>query len=105
MLCPSEHIIRIMKVIRRLVGITQNDTACELYFLIAPELSRLAEDAIRWQTPTTSPNLHHDLSLAVWTRQEKNIVKLKNVIKSFLNPMTHNGEELINIITKVVMLD
>ena len=41
----QEHIIRIMKVIRRLVGITQNDTACEIYFLIAPELSRLAEDA------------------------------------------------------------
>ena len=44
----------------------------------------------RWQTPTTSRNrgLHHDLLLAVWTRQEKNIVKLKNVIKSCLNHMT-----------------
>jgi len=31
-------------------------------------------------------------------------VKLKNVIKSFLNPMTHDDEVLINIITKVVML-
>src|SRR6218665_3144003 len=58
----------------------------------------------RWQTPTTSRNIHHDLLLAVWTRQEKNIVKLKNVIKSCLNHMTHDDEELINIITKVVML-
>src|SRR6218665_927114 len=58
----------------------------------------------RWQTPTTSRNIHHDLLLAVWTRQEKKIVKLKNVIKSFLHPMTHDDEELINIITKVVML-
>src|SRR6218665_1159959 len=58
----------------------------------------------RWQTPSTSRNIRHDLLLAFWTRQEKNIVKLKNVIKSFLNPMTHDDEELINIITKVVML-
>src|SRR6218665_3827043 len=58
----------------------------------------------RWQTPTTSRNIHHDLLLAVWTRQEKNIVKLNIVIKSFLNPMTHDDEELINISTKVVML-
>jgi len=28
-----------------LFGITQNDTACERFFLIAPEQSRLAEDA------------------------------------------------------------
>ena len=42
--------------------------------------------------------------MAVWTRQEKNIVKLNNVIKSFLNPMTRDDEELVNIITKVVML-
>src|SRR6218665_1704688 len=61
----------------------------------------------RWQTPTTSCNIHHHLLLAVWTRQEKNIVKLNNVIKSFLNPMTRDDEEMINIITKptkVVML-
>src|SRR6218665_2586341 len=50
----------------------------------------------RWQTQTTSRNKHHDLLLAIWTRQERNIVKLKNVIKSFLNPMTHDDEELIN---------
>lgn len=54
-------------------------------------------------TPTTSRNVHHDLSMAVWTRQEENIVKLKNVIESFMNPMKHEGDELINIITKVVM--
>src|SRR6218665_1471993 len=58
----------------------------------------------RWPTPTTSRSIHHDLLLAVWTRQEKNIVKLKNEIKYFLNYMTHDDEELINIITKVVML-
>src|SRR6218665_3627489 len=50
----------------------------------------------RWPTPTTSRSIHHDLLLAVWTTQEKNIVKLKNVIKYFLNPMTHDDEELVD---------
>jgi len=54
-------------------------------------------------TPTISRNVHHELSMAVWSRQEENILKLKNVIKSFLTPMTHEGEELTNIITNVVM--
>src|SRR6218665_1618040 len=42
--------------------------------------------------------------MTVWTKQEKSIVKLKNMIKSVLNPMTHEGEELTNIVKKVVML-
>src|SRR6218665_45804 len=35
---------------------------------------------------------------------KRKTVKLKIVMKSFLNPMTPDDEELINIITKVVML-
>src|SRR6218665_1661841 len=42
--------------------------------------------------------------MTVWTKQEKSIVKLKNMIKSVLNPMTHEGEEVTNIVKKVVML-
>lgn len=41
-----------------------------------------------------------NLSKAVWTRQEENILKLKNAIQS---SMTGECEDLINIITKVVM--
>jgi len=58
-----------MKITGGLVGITQNASAREIFFLIAPELSRLAEDAIKMaRTPTTSRNIHYYLSLAVWTR-------------------------------------
>jgi len=43
------------------------------------------------------------LSLAVWTRQEENIARLKKVIISSMNPMKYEGEDLPNIITTAVM--
>ena len=46
---------------------------------------------------------HHDLSMAVWTRQEENILKLKNVIASSMSPMTGECEDLRNVITNVVV--
>jgi len=99
-----EHINCIMKVTGGLVGITQNASARERFFLTAPELSRLAEEAHAMAgTPTATCKEHHDLSLAVWTRQEENIAQLKCVLRSSMNPMKDEGEDLTNIITKVVM--
>jgi len=99
-----EHINRIMKVTGGLVGITQNASARERFFLTAPELSRLAEEAqVMAGSPTTTRKEHHDLSLAVWTRQEENIARLKTVLISSMNPMKYEGEDLPNIITMVVM--
>ena len=40
-----EHQNRSMKVSRGLVGITLNESARTKFFLIAPELARLAEEA------------------------------------------------------------
>ena len=99
-----EHINRVMKVAGGLVGITQNASARERFFLTAPELSRLSEEAHEMSgSLTATQKQHHDLSRVVWTRQEENILKLKNVIVSFMNPMMHKSEYLINIITKMVM--
>jgi len=53
-------------------------------------------------TPTATRKEHHDLSLAVWTREEENIARLKSVLRSSMNPMKNAGEDLTNIITKVV---
>ena len=39
----------------------------------------------------------------VWTRQEENIARLKSVIRSSINPMKYEDEDLTNIITKVAM--
>ena len=70
-----EHINRIMKVTGGLVGITQNASARDRFFLTAPELSRLAEEAHQMAgTQTATRKEHHDLSMAVWTRQEKNVL-------------------------------
>ena len=99
-----EHINRIMKVTGGLVGITQNASARERFFLTAPELSRLAEEAHQMAgSPTATRKEHHDLSMAVWTRQEQNVLQLKDVITSSLNPVMYDGNDLPNIITKVVM--
>jgi len=99
-----EHINRIMKVTGGLVGVTQNISARERFFLTAPELSRLAEEAhMMAASPTATCKEHHDLSLAVWRRQKENIAQLKSVLQSAINPMKHKGEDLTHTITKVVM--
>jgi len=68
------------------------------------QLSRFAEEAhVMAGLPTTTCKEHHDLSLAVWTRQEENIARLKTVLMSSMNPMKYEGEDLPNIITMVVM--
>jgi len=54
-------------------------------------------------TPTATHKEHHDLSVAVWTRQEENIARLKCMLRSSMNPMKDEGEDLTNIITKIVM--
>jgi len=93
-----------MKVTGKLVGITQNASARGRFFLTASELSRLAEEAHVMAGSLKAPeNKHHDLSLAVWTRQEENVTRLKNVLRSSMDPMTYESEDLSNIITKVVM--
>ena len=63
------------------------------FFLTAPELSRLAEEAqLMGGSPTTTRKEQHDQSLAVWTRQEENIARLKTVLISSMNPMKYEGE-------------
>ena len=66
-----EHINRSMKVSGGLIGITSNPSAHNKFFLIAPELARLAEEAknmagLSRQMKTTE---HHNLSTAVLARK------------------------------------
>ena len=42
--------------------------------------------------------------MAVWIRQEEDVLQLKDMISSSLNPMMCNAKGLNNVITKVVML-
>ena len=99
-----EHISRMMTVTGVLVGITQNASAWDRFFLTGPELSRLTEEArVMAGSPTAIRKEHHELSLAVWTRQEDNIARLKSVHRSSINPMKYEEVHLTNIITRVVM--
>ena len=54
-------------------------------------------------SPTAARKEHPDLLRAVWTRQEENILKLKNMIVSFMDHVMHECKDLTNIIRKTVM--
>ncbi|KAK3746101.1 hypothetical protein QZH41_015518, partial [Actinostola sp. cb2023] len=106
-----EHLNRSMKVSGGLVGITLNESARTKFFLIAPELSRLAEEAkcMAGLSPET-PEQHHNLSAAILAREEKGVHQLTTTIKSFTNPFSIGDDstcntDLYNLVTKVVMSD
>ena len=90
-----EQINRSMKVSGGLVGITLNPSAHTKFFLIAPELARLAEEA-------KEGTHHHTLTTSVISRKEKNIAQLVKTIGNFANPFTQENDELFNLVTKVV---
>lgn len=88
---------------RRPQGLTQQSAAMARWFLIAPELSRLATGAeaiVGLQTDSFTH--HHDLSEAVITRYAENMKNLKEVFKAN-DPFVNEEDELIKTITKAVM--
>jgi len=102
-----EHVNRSMKVSGGLIGITLNPNARSKYFLIAPELARLAEKAkeMSGMSACKTEKHHHSLSTAVRARQEKNIEQLATSFRNFTNPFLDESSDLFNIATKVVMPD
>ena len=101
-----EHVNQSMKVSGGLIGITQNTSARAKFFLIAPELSRLAEQAKKMAGISVRvTERHHNLTNAVLSREERKICKLFTTIASFTNPFTQSGDELFNLVTKVVVPD
>ena len=69
-----EHIKRSMKVSGGLIGITLNEAARTKFFLIAPELARLAEQAKKMAgVSSKTQGHHHNLTTAVLAREEKKI--------------------------------
>jgi hypothetical protein len=90
-----EHINCSMKVSGGLVDITLNPSARTKFFLIAPELARLAEEAKQMAgLSSRTPTHHHNLSTAVFARQEKNIDDITASIRSFTNPFTEESSDL-----------
>ena len=99
-----EHVNRSMKVSGGLIGITLNPTARTKYFLIAPELARLAEQAkLMAGTSSKTQTSHHNLTTAARLREERNVQQLTASIQRFTNPFTEEGPDLFNLVTKVRM--
>jgi len=98
-----EHVNRSMKVMGGIRGITQKPAALSRFFLIAPELARLsqeAEELAGYSEPTRAK--HHDLTPAAVHQQERRINKLKTYIKDN-NPLDRDGTDLLNFSTKCLI--
>ena len=99
-----EHVSRSMKVSGGLIGITLNPTARTKYFVIAPELARLAEEAkLMAGTSSKAQTSHHNLTTAVRLREERNVQQLTASIQRFTDPFTVEDPDLFNLVTKVRM--
>ena len=99
-----EHKNRSMKVSGGLVGITLNEAARTKFFLIAPELASLAEQAKNMAGVSSKlQGRHHNLATAVLAREEKGVAQLTATIERFTNPFADAHTDLFNLVTKVVM--
>lgn len=101
-----EQVNRTMKVSGGLIGITQNPGARTKFFLVAPELACLADEAKQMAGLNTPRSMqHHDLTDAKLKKQEKNVAALYTTITNFTNPFDDECNQLINIVTKAIMPD
>ena len=100
-----EHVNRKMKVSGGLVGITLNPNARVKFFLIAPELAHLAEQAkcMAGISLSTEGSHHHALTPAVFGREQKSVENLLTTMECFTNPFDEESDHLFNLVTKVVM--
>ena len=79
-----EHKNRSMKVSGGLIGITLNQAARTKFFLIAPELASLAEQAKSMAGVSSKPQgRHHNLTTAVLAHEEKGVAQLTTTIERF----------------------
>ena len=99
-----EHLNRGMKVAGGLVGVTLNENARVRFFLTAPRLKCLADEAKTMASvKTKSTEKHHSLSAQVTSRQLKYTESMISTFNNFTNPFSYEGADLINLLTKSVM--
>ena len=93
-----------MKVAGGLVGITLNENARVHFFLTAPQLKCLADEAKTLvSVKTKSTEKHHSLSAQIISRQLKYTENMISTFNNFMNPFTNEGADLINLLTKSAM--
>lgn len=98
-----EHQNRKLKVRGGLVGITLNENARNRFFLANSELTRIASETDRMMgCHKTEQSKHHEVSVIVQQRQDKNVLQLKEAFENTTNPFHCKTEELIHILTQRV---
>ena len=100
---------RRLKVIRGIVGITQNEKALDKFFLIAPELSKLLHEfATDYGIDNNDQrSQHHEITGGKLSRIMKNASKLTDVIREHGDPFmaAEDEDEIYNLLTKEVMTE
>ena len=93
-----EHLNRMMK---GLIGISNNANAWQRFFLASPELARLSSEFSEQFLDVTNKEvkIHHELTPSCIKRKHTAIDKIKAAILSHCNPFTVEGDRLSNLIT------
>ena len=92
---------RRMKVQGGIVGITQNTQALNKFFLTSPELAKICSNGLAPRMMRKS-EVHHDVSKAATTRYWKNVASMVECLQNFMNPITYEGNDLVNLVTMTV---
>ena len=71
------------------------------FFLIAPELAHLADQAKEMAgTSSRTQDRHHNLAASVSQREDKSIDQVLTTMPNFMNPFKKEGDEQFNLVTK-----
>ena len=88
-----------MKVAGGIVGITRNQTEKTRFLLVASELARLKVESKHIAIFTISLKQ----SITNRTRPFLSALSLSTTLQGFTNPFEHEGNDIINIVTKAVV--
>ena len=98
-----EHINKKLKVLGGLIGITLNDNARNRFFLVYPELDRIASETEKLLGRENQlSSKHHELSTKIQKRQDENVLKIKAEFENTTNPFQCKNSELTHILTNRV---
>ena len=95
-----------IKVSDGLVGISLNEAARSYFFLMAPEPARLAQEAKTLVSIKIETVIQHHESYTAFERiQNDRVMKLNEEKGIHTNPLYSEGDDLLTLVTKAVMLE
>src|SRR6218665_3959818 len=95
-----EHLNKLMKMRAGLVGISNNANARQRFFMVTPELSRIAKQfKCQFDSESNKTTEHHDLGQSAVKKEHYAIDKIKAAILKHGNPFAVEGDKLHNVIT------